>query len=98
MMLCAADFDELFPPTSKPDASCVHGSPPPPSAPRIAWWKDDSRLWPAGDGMPVHRAAFSGYELADPRAVGLAFALMPVAAAYGAASAMLATVSGMSRG
>jgi hypothetical protein len=104
MMLSAADFDELFPPMSKRNAFCAHGPSPSPGATCIARWEDDGgrpshrpEPRPAGEGIPVRRTPFSGYRTADPGTAGIALAILPAIAAYGAASAVLATLSGLSR-
>ena len=104
MMLSAVDFDELFPPMTERDASCARGRSPSPSATCIARWEDDGgrvlhhpEPRPAEERIPVRRAPFSGYRMADPSAVSIAIAIMPAIASYGAASAVLATLSELTR-
>ncbi len=93
MMLCKADFEELFPETFKLNqchvAPIVAGDPGPAC---LARWEDDGGR-PSGQprrrDAPVVRPARHGYAVSDPMMTGLALATMPAAAAYGAAWTML---------
>lgn len=93
MMICNADFDELFPAA----ASEV----PEPSAACIARWEDDGGRAFARSALekaPTVRSAHDGYRIADPARVGLAFATMSAAATYGAAWIMFTTYDQMMGG
>lgn len=93
MMLCKADFEELFPDLFKPIRHPVEGTTADaPSAACIARWEDDggrhcSQLHRRE--APVVRPANDGNPVPDLMRTSLAFAPFPAAAAYGAAWVML---------
>jgi hypothetical protein len=107
MMICKADFDELFPcarqqapsagETQAPEQKLTQ-KPASPSAACLARWEDDGG---ADDGVPgrirpkarrpVSRAAVRS----DPMEAGFMLASMPAVAAYGAAMTMLASLAMM---
>ncbi len=88
MMICKADFEELFPETfrshQRPLAGRTVGNPSPAC---LARWEDDggrpSRQLPRC-GVLVDRRANDGYPVPDPMRTSLALATMPAAAVYGA--------------
>ena len=101
MMICDADFDELFSPM---DETMRRAAPFPgvlsPGTACIARWEDDGGRTPAGQepGKPATvRTGRSISRKPDPTTAGLALAMMPAAAAYGAAWSALVTYDRMTR-
>ncbi len=94
MMLCKADFDELFPnmfdPGQRPLAALSSAAP---DIACITRWEDDGGRTLAIQPRPMAVAAKArhyGYNPRDPGQTGLILAMMPVTAAVGAAYAMIA--------
>lgn len=86
MMLSAADFEDLFASYKRKERKPDSGDVPEPF--EDVWADEDERLegaQPDPDGVP------------DPVLSGVAFGMMPAAAAFGTASAMLAAYSRLLR-
>lgn len=98
MMICKADFEELFPKTFKPDQRPVAGKAagdPGPSC--IARWEDDggrTRDQRRRDASDV-RTAGDGHAIPNPMTTSFSLATMPAAAAYGATWTMLLSLGRM---
>jgi|GEM_PF-6247695 len=93
MMICNADFDELFPDLFPPEhVPAVEPIAKAPSAECIAHWEDDGggHLPPAPPVRfaPVRHPAF-GYDIERMVMAGAIAATAPVVATYAAAGAML---------
>ncbi len=93
MMICDADFDELFPPMAQPKRQNVRARRPvTPGKPCIARWEDDggrtSHILPRRKTVIAH-SGHHGYRLPDPRRASVAIAMMPAMAVYGAMATML---------
>ncbi len=92
MMICDADFDELFPNLTSPERRDVPAHEArAPNETCIARWEDDGGK--ASPFPPRHvttrtRQGHQDYGLRDPAWAGIAIAMMPAMAAYGATSAM----------
>ena len=99
MMICDADFDELFPNLKSPERQDVpaHRAGAPSEA-SIARREDDRgkapRFASRHDSARARRED-QGYGLPDPAWAGIAIAMMPTMAAYGATSAMIAAYGKM---
>lgn len=103
MMICKADFDELFPSLAATRPRAEDSTPPRPSAGCITRWEDDGGRTPpaAQPRRSPARVAYPagyGFRAADPARAGLALAMMPAVAAYGVASAMFAAYTALNRG
>lgn len=101
MMLCKADFEEIFPKLFKPNQRPLAETPAAANSPAcIARWEDDGgRL---SDKMrrrdaPVFQTAGDGYAVPDPISTSFALATIPVAAAYGTAWTMLSSFDQMAK-
>lgn len=95
MMICKADFEELFPATFKPKlrSSTVLALPEPAPA-CIARWEDDGgRTTPVTvrPGLRSVHPSHYGSRMAAPARTGIAVSMFPAMAAYGATAAMLST-------
>lgn len=101
MMLCKADFEEIFPELFKPNQFHLAEKPVGVTRPAcIARWEDDGgRLCKQlhRHDAPVARTASDGYAIPDPMRTSFALATMPVAAAYGAAWTMISGFDRMTR-
>lgn len=99
MMICDADFEELFPNLFQPEhADTVQPTAKAPSAECIARWEDDGGQHgapaPQGRTSPVRRPAF-GYGMGRMATAGAIAATAPAVATYAAASAMLSAYDHM---
>ena len=100
MMLCKADFEEIFPELFEPNQRPLSETPVETSSPAcIARWEDDGgrpNEMRCRDATAFH-AAGDGGAVPDPMSTRFALAMMPVAAAYGAAWVMLASLDRMAK-
>ncbi len=103
MMLCDADFDEIFAPEIRPRPpvpapAAMARLPQRPEPGSLARWEDDGgRVSPAPRSHAAPRLVYPanhGYRTAGPALAGMALAMVPAVAAYGAASAVLARYAG----
>ena len=101
MMLCKADFDEIFSCGQKrTDAAKSASGPAYPGNACLARWEDDGGRvlpYPSRGRAQVARRVQRPLPVSHPMRAGLALATMPVAAAYGAAWTMLSTYHRMTR-
>ncbi len=101
MMLCNADFDEIFASAQqRADHMRPAASFPSPGAACLARWEDDGgRTLPHLSRGKAHAARRDRGQISasHPMRVGMALATMPAAAAYGAAWTMLSTYDRMTR-
>lgn len=101
MMLCKADFEEIFPELFKPTKCALAETSVAANHPAcIARWEDEGGR--ISDKMrhrsaPVSGTAGYGYAVPDPMGMAFALATMPVAAAYGAAWTMLSSFDRMAK-
>ncbi len=95
MMLCKADFDEIFDPgQERTDAARPASGPAHPDKACLARWEDDGgRVLPARIAQRDQRSL----PVSDQMRIGMALATMPAAAAYGAAWTMRSTYHQMTR-
>ena len=99
MMICDADFEELFGPSfRKSRQKAPARKPDAPSKPTVACSKDDVGKTPAASprskaviARPTHR----GNGSADPAQAAMAAAMMPSMAAYGVTLAALSSYERM---
>lgn len=101
MMICKADFDEIFPETLPPARRAVEpkaAAGPGPAA--IARWEDDGgalrRPLPRREAR-VPRTARDSYPVADPMWRNVALVTTLATASYGAAWTMLSRFGGRAR-
>lgn len=101
MMICKADFEDLFPHLFQPQPAPVPARAAKPQALAcIARWENEGgRTGPVPqDRSPPDQAPASRSDASTPPAgAGKGFSTMPAAAAYAAAWAMLATYDRMKR-
>ena len=99
MMICDADFDELFPRTARPFRRyTAHSEPASPDRASLARWQDDGGKTPAAPPQSKTARALHthhGFRLPNPARAGIVVAMMPGMAAFGATSAMLAAYERM---
>lgn len=99
MMICAADFEELFPDLFQPaTASAAQPKAKAPSTECIARWEDDGGLHiqaaPPPRSAPV-RSPTSDYGIARMTTAGAIAATAPAVATYAAASALFSAYDHM---
>lgn len=101
MMLCKADFDEIFSSgQERTDAARPESGPASPGAACLARWEDDGGSVlpnPSRGRARVARRDHRPLPVTHPMGTGMALATMPAAAAYGAAWTMLSTYHQMTR-
>ena len=101
MMICNADFDELFPATARAGdrATPAPGSRSPDQTCLARWEDDGGRTRPVRPPRSRRSALPAGFGRArpDPVRAGMAFAMLPVLIASGVTSAMLAAQGGQTR-
>ena len=97
MMICKADFDELFPDLFQAEpAPALHRMAKLPSAECIARWEDDGGLpLPANRTRPAtsDRRSQYGVDVSALARAGAVAAMMPAATAYAATWTMLSAYS-----
>lgn len=89
MMICKADFEELFPETFRKQEDHPAGGP---DAASLSRWEDDGGRTVSLPQRPVASVPKPVYHAGnwpDPRQTGMAMALMPAIATLGAAKAMM---------
>lgn len=92
MMICKADFEELFPDLFQPEpAPATHQTAKPPSTACIARWEDDGGLpLPANRRRATSgRSPHYGFDVPKLARAGSVAAMLPAATAYAATWAML---------
>ena len=94
MMICKADFEELFPHIFAPDSrpSVAPGSGVKPGVASIARWEDDGGRTLAPQPRQLVQAAKPrqiGYKARNPERIGATLAMLPVSAAVGTAFSMM---------
>ena len=101
MMLCKADFDEIFSSGQKrTDAAKPASGPAHPDNECLARWEDDGgRVLPNPSRRRARAARRDEWPLqvSHPVRTGMALATMPAAAAYGAAWTMFSAYHQMTR-
>lgn len=102
MMICAADFEELFPDLFQPEhVHAATGRAKAPSAECIARWEDDGGKHvpsaPRGRTASVSRPAFD-YQIARTTSASAIAATAPAVATRAAAKAVLSTVDHITTG
>lgn len=99
MMLCKADFEQLFPESFAPEQMIeTETFDLGPSAACIARWEDDGGLTLAefaSDQPPARTSSRLAIAMSDPTRAGLAFVATSAAATYGVAWSLLATYDQM---
>ncbi|MBK0328411.1 hypothetical protein I5535_14065 [Rhodobacteraceae bacterium F11138] len=99
MMICAADFEELFPDLFAPEpAFVVRPAANAPSAECIARWEDDggshAEIAPSRRNAPA-RSPASKYDIERMATAGAIAATAPAVATYAAASALFSAYDHM---